>query len=127
MKHIKSKFIIGASFVCLPYVVNAMTPANENSDSLENAKVETVQVAYQKVSKSDILGGVSVLDYKGLTDKNYNTYSLDNMEGYVGGFNGNSMWGMGSYLVLVDGVPRDANNILDRKSTRLNSSHQIIS
>jgi TonB-linked SusC/RagA family outer membrane protein len=112
MKHIKSKFIIGASFVCLPYVVNAMTPANENSDSLENAKVETVQVAYQKVSKSDILGGVSVLDYKGLTDKNYNTYSLDNMEGYVGGFNGNSMWGMGSYLVLVDGVPRDANNIL---------------
>ena len=45
MKHIKSKFIIGATFVCLPYVVNAMTPANENSDSLENAKVETVQVA----------------------------------------------------------------------------------
>jgi TonB-linked SusC/RagA family outer membrane protein len=137
MKHIKSKFIIGVSFVCLPYAVNAMTPANENSDwtcplltspqhssselgsafgsrsdSLGNAGGETVQVAYQKVQKSDILGGVSVLDYSELTKKNYNTYSMDNLQGYVGGFNGNCLWGMSGYLVLVDGVPRDANNIL---------------
>ncbi|MGH7239294.1 MAG: TonB-dependent receptor plug domain-containing protein, partial [Candidatus Saccharimonadales bacterium] len=32
---------------------------------------------------------------------------LDGMAGYVAGFNG-QLWGMGDYLVLVDGVPRDA-------------------
>ena len=71
-----------------------------------------VQVAFRKVSQDNLLGGVSVLNYEELTKRNYNTYSLDNMQGYVGGFNGASLWSMGSYLVLVDGVPRDANNVL---------------
>lgn len=73
---------------------------------------DTINVAFQKKSADDILSGVSVLDYKSLTDKNHNTYSLDNMQGYVGGFNGNSPWGSGSYLVVIDGVPRDANNVM---------------
>lgn len=30
----------------------------------------------------------------------------------VSGWNGSSLWGMDSYLVLVDGVPRDANNVM---------------
>lgn len=38
------------------------------------------------------------------------------MQGYVGGWNGNSLWGMdgdnAGYLVLVDGVPRDADNVM---------------
>ena len=63
-----------------------------------------------------MLGGVSVIDMEQVNDKNYTTYSLDNLQGYVGGWNGNSLWGMdgdnAGYLVLVDGVPRDANNVL---------------
>jgi TonB-dependent SusC/RagA subfamily outer membrane receptor len=47
-----------------------------------------------------------------LIEKNYTTYSLDNMGGLVGGWAGNSIWGMDEYLVLVDGVPRDANNVM---------------
>lgn len=75
----------------------------------ENA--EMVNVAFRQVPAEDLLGGVSVLNYEELTDKNYNTYSLDNMQGYIGGFNGASLWGKSDYLVLVDGVPRDANNV----------------
>jgi hypothetical protein len=40
------------------------------------------------------LGGVSVVNVEELTKKNYNTYSLDNMQAYIGGWNGNSLWGM---------------------------------
>jgi TonB-linked SusC/RagA family outer membrane protein len=71
-----------------------------------------VQLAFRKVASEDIIGGVSTIDFEELIDKNYNSYSLDNLQGYVGGWNGNSLWGMGDYLVLVDGVPRDANNVL---------------
>ena len=58
------------------------------------------------------MGGVSSLNYRDLMDKNYNTYSLDNLQGYVAGYNGNGMWGFTDQLVLIDGVPREANNVL---------------
>src|SRR5574344_776609 len=111
MKHIQTRFILGATLVFLPFSLNAEAEAADNNDSLKNND-RLVQVAFQKVSQSELLGGVSVLDYKDLTTKNYNTYSLDNMQGYVGGWNGASLWGMDSYLVIVDGVPRDANNVI---------------
>lgn len=71
----------------------------------------TVAVAFGQRQPNQILGGVSVVDVEALTKKNYNTYALDNMQGYVGGYNGNSLWGMDDRLVLVDGVPRDINNV----------------
>jgi TonB-linked SusC/RagA family outer membrane protein len=80
--------------------------AQEAADSLQ-----TVNVAFRKVAQKDIMGGVSSVNYRELTEKNYNTYSLDNMQGYVSGYNGNSLWGYSDALVLVDGVPRSANNV----------------
>ena len=53
------------------------------TDSLANKKDQMVQVAFRKVSQKDLLGGVSVVNVEELTKKNYNTYSLDNMQGYV--------------------------------------------
>ncbi len=88
MKYTKIKIILGTAFACLPFISNAQT-----------------------IAINDTLGGVSVIDYKALTNKNYNTYSLDNLQGYVGGWNGNSLWGMDSYLVLIDGVPRSATTV----------------
>ena len=70
-----------------------------------------VPVAFAKTPLKETLGGVSVVDVEELTRKNYNTYSLDNMQGYVGGWNGNSLWGMDDRLILIDGVPRDLNNV----------------
>ena len=94
--------------------VSAKTAVENETDTV-NADKEMVQVAYRKVAKNDLLGGVSVVDVESLMKKNYHTYSLDNMSALVGGFNGNSLWGMDAdnagYLVMVDGVPRDANNV----------------
>ena len=70
-----------------------------------------VNVAFRKVAKEDIMGGVSSVNIAELMEKNYNTYSLDNMQGYVSGFNGAGMWGYTEQLVLIDGVPREANNV----------------
>lgn len=73
--------------------------------------VDEVNVAFRTVKQKDLMGGISVVDVASLTDKNYTTYSLDNMQAFVGGYNGN-LWNMGDVLVLVDGVPRDADNVM---------------
>lgn len=112
MKHIQIRFIlcVMVAFSSI-YHMEAQTSANNETDSLNSTKNSMVQVAYRKVPQSDLLGGVSVVNVEELTKKNYNLYSLDNMQGYIGGWNGNSLWGMDGSLVLIDGVPRDANNI----------------
>lgn len=70
-----------------------------------------VNVAFGSKAKSELMGGVSAIDMVDLTRKNYNTYSLDALQAYAGGYTG-QLWNMGDALVLVDGVPRDANNVL---------------
>lgn len=116
MKYIQARFILCAMLAASPVCAGAQATEWDETDSLANEKPQMVQVAFRKVAARDILGGVSTVDMEELTKKNYNTYSLDNMQGYVGGWNGNSMWGMdgdnAGYLVLVDGVPRDANNVM---------------
>lgn len=112
MKYIQIKFILCGMFAFLSFYINAQTFTENGVDSLNNGKDSLVQVAYRKIASSDLPGGVSMVDVKELIKKNYYTYSLDNMEGYIGGWNGNSLWGMDSYLVLVDGIPRDASSVL---------------
>jgi len=108
------KFVVASLVALAPVSANAKTAQTSETDSLDADK-EMVQVAYRKVAKDELLGGVSVVDVENLMKKNYYTYSLDNMQGYVGGWTGNSLWGQdgdhAGYLVLVDGVPRDANNV----------------
>ncbi|PRY96683.1 TonB-linked SusC/RagA family outer membrane protein [Marinilabilia salmonicolor] len=113
MKHIQIRFILCATFVLLPFFMKAQTTAQNETDSMNIEKQDSmVQVAFREVSKDDLLGGVSVVNVEDLLKKNYHTYSLESMEGYIGGWNGNSLWGMDDHLVLVDGVPRAADNIL---------------
>lgn len=86
--------------------------ADESADSLS----DKIQIAYRQINKSDVLGGVEVLDFADLMKKNYiNDINNSTLAGYVSGFNGNSLWGQdgdnGGFLVLVDGVARDINNI----------------
>lgn len=71
---------------------------------------ENVQVAFRTVQKKNLLSGISVVDLPEIMEKNYTTYSLDGMQAYIGGFNGN-IWGMRNYLVLVDGIPRDDTSV----------------
>ncbi len=82
-----------------------ITKAGELLDSTK------VHVAFRTVEDMNLLGGVSVVDVEKLTEKDYSTYSLSDMQSLVGGYNG-ELWNQGDALVLVDGVPRAANNIL---------------
>jgi TonB-linked SusC/RagA family outer membrane protein len=77
---------------------------------LTNINRTIIPVAFGKADKKDILGGISSLDVQQLMKKNYTTYSLDNLSAYINGYSGN-IWGMDSYVVLVDGVPREATNV----------------
>ena len=104
MKH--NKYIILSALLALSAVMPVQAQIDAADDSTQ------VNVAFRKVAKEDIMGGVSSLNYRDLMDKNYNTYSLDNLQGYVAGYNGNGMWGFTDQLVLIDGVPREANNVL---------------
>lgn len=100
--------------------VTAVIPATAQ---IETDQDSLVNVAFRKVAKDDVLGGVSSINYRELMKKNYNTYSLDNMQGYVAGFNGAGMWGLdgssdfsadnvpNGMLVMIDGVPRSADNV----------------
>ena len=86
---------------------------DEQADSIPS----TVQLAFRQVGADEVLGGVSVLDVENLLKKNYiNDINNGTISGYVPGYNGNSLWGLDAdndagYLVLIDGVPRDLNNI----------------
>lgn len=112
MKYIQSRYILCAMFVLFPFCMGAQTNTENEVevDSLENDHL--IQIAYRKIPQNELLGGVSVINVEELVKKNYITYSLDNMQGYVGGFNGTSLWGMDGCLILVDGVPRDISNVL---------------
>lgn len=72
---------------------------------------DTIPVMFGNSVLNETLGGVSAINMEALTEKNYNTYAGDNLQGYVGGYNGNSLWGLDDALVLIDGVPRDINNV----------------
>ena len=77
----------------------------------EAAEADTINVAFRQSDARDVIVPVSTVNVKDLLEKNYNTYSLDNMQALVAGYNG-QLWNQGEALVMVDGVPRDANNVL---------------
>ena len=102
MKH---KILYMSALMALSTVTPVVAQSDAESDST------LVNVAFRTVDKQDMLGGISVIDMKELQDKAYSSYSLDYIDNVVGGFNGN-IWGNTEYLVVVDGMVRDANNVL---------------
>jgi len=72
---------------------------------------DLIHAAFREVEKQDLLGGIASVNVKELLNKNYFTNTLDGMEAFASGFNGNSNWGMGNYLFMIDGVPRETGNV----------------
>jgi len=110
MKNIHVKIVVGTlmAFTSLGLMAQENAEDVTAADSLANHKVS---IAFHTINQKDLMGGVSVVDMVQMTNKNYSTYSLDNMQSLVGGYNG-QLWNMGDALVLVDGVPRDASNVM---------------
>lgn len=103
----KTKYI--ASLVLGALCVTTVSAHVEQPDSLVGK--DEVQVAFRQIPSKDVIGGVSFLNMEQLQNKNYN-YDVSNLEAYVPGYTGNSFWGLDdSPLVIIDGVPRDMNNI----------------
>ncbi|RAI94190.1 SusC/RagA family TonB-linked outer membrane protein [Algoriphagus yeomjeoni] len=86
------------------------TPNLEDIILFANLEGNQVNVAFQSKDKNDLMGGVSYVNMPEILRDNYITYPLENMEAFVGGFNGN-LWGNTSALVLIDGVPRDLGSV----------------
>ena len=112
MKHIHKGLVCGLALSLTCVAVSAQTeiPSGLDVDSLNNS----VEVAFRTVEKNDLLGGVSVVNMKGMNQKAYSNYSLSFLNNEIAGFNGN-IWGMGDYLVVVDGMVRDGNNVLPQE------------
>lgn len=116
MKHIINKITLLSLFLSSLCVVQAQETAESDSAASVTSE-DLVQLAHRKVTKEQAMGSVSVVDVEELTSKSYNTWSLENMDALAPGWNGTSMWGMDAnngvgYLVLIDGVPRDADSIM---------------
>ena len=109
MKHI----YIGLIF-CICFLLNFSKATAQYGEILswENDTIDNkVEVAFRTMNERDLLGGVSVIDMEEMTEKAYTTNSLGFVENLIGGVNGN-IWGMDEYLVVIDGMVRDANNVL---------------
>lgn len=113
MKHKNNILAISTVLIFAPFAMRAQTDAVTEPEKQDS--IYMVKTAFRSVAQPDLLGGVSVVNIEEMLEKNYTTYSLDHMEALVGGWNGKSIWGMDEdkqgYLVLIDGVPRDANNV----------------
>lgn len=101
---------------CIVFVFNVMHVVAQkgviDGIALENDTLQKkVEVAFRAIDEQDLLGGISKIDVEDLTKKAFTTSSLDFVENVVGGVNGN-IWGMDEYLVVIDGMVRDANNVL---------------
>ncbi len=80
---------------------------------LEKDSVEQmVNVAYKKIEKRDLPGAISVLNPGDYINRDYNFSVSDGMFGRVGGLLGsNNIWNIGNALVMIDGIPRNFNDI----------------
>lgn len=103
--------VICSALATLLFPAGLTAQEESRETAADSVAARTVNVAFRSVDAKDLIGGVSAVDMVALTEKNYSTYSLDNMSAYVGGFTG-QLWNMGEALVLVDGVPREATNVM---------------
>ncbi len=106
MKSIYKPILTVAIAAVSAFPVMAQTEAEEEAGQKVNA-------AFHQIATEDLMGGYATVDVEELMKKNNFTYSLDNMQGYVGGWNGAGLWGISGddILYLIDGVPRDRNNV----------------
>ena len=119
MKNIKTNIFLFAMLAASPMTVNAQTADDADSTVVK----KKVHVAFRDKDADLLLGGVSYIDMEELSKKDYTMGSLEDLNGLIGGWNGNNLWGMDNDrldnndnsnlpLVIIDGVKRPSNNVL---------------
>lgn len=89
----------------------AMTTLGAAAQEVVAVDTTKVHIAFREVDAKALVGGTEQVNVEELSKLRYSNYSLSDMSSFVGGYNG-QLWNQGDALVLVDGVPRDANNVL---------------
>lgn len=84
--------------------------AQENDFVPADSISEDIPLLFRTSDGGDILGGVSSVNMVELGKKSYTSYSLENLGALT-----NTTWGLDGVLYLIDGVPRDDNNILPQE------------
>ena len=104
--------------------VSPLTVTAQTADDADSTVAKKkVHVAFRDKDADQLLGGVSYIDMEELQKKDYTMSSLEDLQGLVGGWNGNSLWGQDNDrldnndnsnlpLVIIDGVKRPSNNVL---------------
>lgn len=111
MKHIYKGLAFCAALAFAHTHVAAQETLADIVEAIQPDTFEKVQVAFRSIDQRDLLGGVSVVDMKEMSEKAYTNGSFGFIDNVVGGFDGN-IWGNNEHLVVVDGMVRDANNVL---------------
>lgn len=102
------------NILCL-FVVGSILPVSISAqDNIDEPVLETTvkhSAAFREVNDGEVFTGISVIDAEELIKKNYTTSSMPDIKSLVSGWIGNNMWGMGECLILVDGIPRDTDDL----------------
>ncbi|WP_010663015.1 SusC/RagA family TonB-linked outer membrane protein [Marinilabilia salmonicolor] len=111
MKYLYIGLAIGLVFLFNGLQASAQLGDTDELTLEKDTLQKKVKVAFRSVDENDLLGGVSFIDVDKMTEKAYTSTSLAFVGNLIGGVNGN-IWGMNDMLVVVDGMVRDANNVL---------------
>lgn len=108
MIHTYKGLAVCACFAASLAPVSAQTEIFDGEEEQTEGKV---QVAFRTMDQEDLLSGISVINMRELVSKGNTSNSVAYVDNEVGGYNGN-IWGQSDMLVVVDGMVRDANNVL---------------
>lgn len=114
MKNIYKGLVLASVISALSYTNIVAQVSIDNLLNKQDSSSYKVQLPFRTIQQKDLLGGVSVINMNEINDKAYTTYSLDMLNNVIGGAS-NGIWGMSDYLVIVDGMVRDANNVLPQE------------
>jgi TonB-linked SusC/RagA family outer membrane protein len=103
-------------------IFNSLGVQAQDTVKVDNPTItdEVVNVAFRKVNRKELPGGISTVNVTELLKKSYGVSSLDNLQslvpGYVGAgqsfFNSSAgtIWGQEA-LLLIDGIPRQIGDV----------------
>jgi len=110
------KYKCFTALVMLVLLALTNVQAQNKTDTLATKRLQVhqkndslIHVAFRAVPKKDLLSAAASVNISELIKKDYATSSLDGLQSFVGGYNGN-IWGQ-QPLILVDGIPRRASDV----------------
>jgi len=98
----------------MPFSASAQQEIDGSTIAGDSLNIDNypVQVAFRTIERQNLLGGVSVVEVSDMMTKAYSLNSLFYLDATIGGVYGANIWGTNDLMVVIDGIPRDDNNVL---------------